>query len=123
MQGWADIVDIATITEPEHLDAIDSKLIWARDYVESRFTWKERDPLWVLVMRVHRLAEPITVPWDDAYGGCTSWVTYDGLPADPASLAGETGPLRRRVRGQAQGPARVAARGMLERSRRVSAGR
>jgi hypothetical protein len=43
----------------------------------------------VLVLRVHRLAEPLTVPWDDAYGGCTSWVTYDGAPADPAALPSE----------------------------------
>ena len=85
--GWADVVDVATITEPEHLDAIDSKLIWSRDYVESRFAWKRRDPLWVLVLRVHRLDEPQRVPWRDEYGGCTSWVTYEGLPADPGTLA------------------------------------
>ena len=85
--GWADVVDVATITEPEHLDAIDSKLIWSRDYVESRFTWKRRDPLWVLVLRVHRLDELQRVPWHDEYGGCTSWVTYKGLPADPGTLA------------------------------------
>ena len=84
--GWADVVDVATITEPEHVDAIDSKLIWTRDYVESRFSWKKRDPLWVLVLRVHRLHEPLTVPWDDEYGGCTSWVNYAGLPRDPTSV-------------------------------------
>jgi len=89
LAGWADIVDIAQITEPEHLDAIDSKTVWARDYVESRFTWKARDPLWVLVLRVHRLADPITVAWKDEYGGCTSWVTYDGLPVDPATRPSE----------------------------------
>jgi hypothetical protein len=89
VRGWADIVDIATITEPEHVDALDSKLVWAREYVESRFNWKARDPLWVLVMRVHRLGDPLTVPWKDTYGGCTSWVTYDGLPADPATLQAE----------------------------------
>ncbi len=89
LRAWADIVDVATISEPEHLDALDSKIVWARDYVESRFTWKHRDPLWVLVLRVHRLAEPITVAWDDAYGGCTSWVSYAGIPADPAALASE----------------------------------
>jgi hypothetical protein len=88
VHGWADVVDVATISEPEHVEALDSKLIWARDYVDSRFKWKRRDPLWVLVLRVHRLAEPLTVPWKDEYGGCTSWVTYDGLP-DPASLASE----------------------------------
>ena len=88
VQGWADIVDVATITEPEHVEALDSKLIWARDYVETRFKWKRRDPLWVLVLRVHRLAEPLTVPWNDEYGGCTSWVDYAGLP-DPATVASD----------------------------------
>jgi hypothetical protein len=88
VQGWADIVDVATITEPEHVDALDSKLVWAHDYVESRFKWKRRDPLWVLVLRVHRLAEPLRVPWKDEYGGCTSWVDYDGLP-DPDTVASE----------------------------------
>jgi len=84
--GWADVVDVATITEAEHLDAIASKLIWTDDYASSRLQWKKRDPLWVLVLRVHRLDEPVTVGWAEGYGGCTSWVTLDGLPADPAEL-------------------------------------
>jgi len=85
VSGWADVTDIATITEAEHVAALDSKLVWSPEYVESRFAWKKRDPLWVLVLRVHRLDEPIRVPWRDEYGGCTSWVDYEGLPADPAS--------------------------------------
>jgi hypothetical protein len=89
VSGWADLVDVATVTEPEHLEALDGKQIWSADYVASRFGWKRRDPLWVLVLRVHRLAEPRTVAWRDDYGGCTSWVGYDGLPADPASLPAE----------------------------------
>jgi hypothetical protein len=83
--GWADVTDVATISETEQLDAIASKLIWTDDYAASRLKWKKRDPLWVLVLRTHRLDEPITVPWDEAYGGCTSWVTLGGLPADPAT--------------------------------------
>ena len=83
--GWADVTDVATITETEHLDAIASKLIWTDEYASSRLAWKKRDPLWVLVLRVHRLDEPVTVAWSEGYGGCTSWVTLDGLPADPAA--------------------------------------
>jgi hypothetical protein len=86
-QGWADVERVATVTEPEQLDAIASKLIWTDGYVTSRFSWKKRDPLWVLALRVHRLLEPVTVPWDEAYGGCTSWVDLAGLPDDPESLA------------------------------------
>jgi hypothetical protein len=84
--GWADLVDVATITEPEHVEALESKLIWTGDYVVSRFKWKSRDPLWVLVLRVHRLDEPITIGWRDEYGGCTSWVDCEGLAADPATV-------------------------------------
>jgi len=83
--GWADVTDVATIGEPEHLDALASKLIWTGEYASSRFQWKKRDPLWVLVLRTYRLDQPVTVPWDEAYGGCTSWVDLAGLPADPAT--------------------------------------
>jgi len=68
------------------LDALDGKVVWARDYVETRYRWKSRDPLHVLALRVHRLDEPVVVPFRDEYGGCTSWVDLSGLP-DPASVA------------------------------------
>jgi hypothetical protein len=83
--GWADIVGVATVTEPEALDALDGKVVWSRAYVETRFRWKSRDPLHVLALRVHRLAEPLTVPYRDEYGGCTSWVDLAGLP-DPTAV-------------------------------------
>jgi hypothetical protein len=86
IDGWADIVGVARLTEPEQLASLDSKLIWTLDYAESRLKWKRRDPLWVLALRAYRLAEPLEVPWREEYGGCTSWVDLDGLPADPASL-------------------------------------
>jgi hypothetical protein len=86
IDGWADLVRVATITEQEQLDAIASKLVWTPDYAASRLGWKKRDPLFVLALRVHRLQDPVTVPWSDTYGGCTSWVDLDGLPDDPAAL-------------------------------------
>jgi hypothetical protein len=89
IDGWADVEHAAEVTEPAQLDALASKLIWTPDYAQARLSWKARDPLWVLVLRAHRLLEPVTVPWQDAYGGCTSWVDLDGLPDDPASLPSE----------------------------------
>jgi hypothetical protein len=89
IDGWADVDHAAEITEPEQLDALASKLIWTPEYARSRLGWKRHDPLWVLVLRVHRLLEPITVPWSDAYGGCTSWVDLEGLPDDPQSVPSE----------------------------------
>jgi len=88
VEGWADVVGVATVDDPATLDALDGKVVWSRAYVETRFRWKSRDPLHVLALRVHRLASPIVVPYRDEYGGCTSWVDLDGLP-DPATVAGD----------------------------------
>lgn len=85
VEGWADIVGLATVSESDVLDALDGKVVWTREYVNTRFRWKARDPLQVLALRVHRLLEPITIPFRDGYGGCTSWVDLDGLP-DPESV-------------------------------------
>jgi hypothetical protein len=87
--GWADVVGVATITDPAALDAIDSKVVWTRDYVESRLEWKRRDALWILALRAHRLLEPISIAFDERYAGCSSWVELDGLPGDPSGLASE----------------------------------
>lgn len=86
VSGWADVVATATITDVKELEALDGKLIWTPEYAQSRLNWKHRDPLWILVLRVHRLDEPITVAWNETYGGCTSWVPLDGMPDDPALL-------------------------------------
>jgi hypothetical protein len=89
IEGWADIVGAAGLTEPEQLAKLDSKFIWSRDYAESRLKWKRRDPLWVLALRAYRLVDPVVAPWCDEYGGCTSWVDLEELPADPATLPSE----------------------------------
>jgi hypothetical protein len=87
--GWAEIVGVATLTDHDQLARLDSKLIWTLDYAESRLQWKKRQPLWVLAMRVHRLLEPLEVPWRGEYGGCTSWVDFvDRLP-DPEEINSE----------------------------------
>jgi hypothetical protein len=87
--GWADIVGVAKLTEPEQLDALESKLIWSGEYAASRLAWKRRDPLWVLALRAHHLVEAVTVPFRAEYRGCSSWVELDGLPDDPATLPSE----------------------------------
>ena len=114
LQGWADIVDIATITEPEHVDALDSKLVWSRDYVESRFNWKRRDPLWVLVMRVHRLAEPLTVTLERRLRRLHVMGRLCRTARRPGEPSVGSGALRRCVRGQAQGHPRSPPPGVLE---------
>jgi hypothetical protein len=89
IDGWADVVGTITITEPEELAHLDSKLIWTHEYAASRLGWKSRQPLWVLALRTYQLESPCIVPFREDYAGCSSWVDMDGLPDDPASVAAE----------------------------------
>ena len=89
VEGWADVVGVAKLTDPDDLAKIDGKFIWTPEYAASRLSWKQRDALWVLALRAHRLTDPITVPFREEYGGCTSWVDLAELPDDPASLPSE----------------------------------
>jgi hypothetical protein len=89
ISGWADVAGVITITDPDELARLDSKLIWTQEYAASRLGWKARQPLWVLALRAYELEAPCVVPYRDEYGGCSSWVEMDGLSDDPTALPGE----------------------------------
>ena len=85
--GWAEIVESAALTEPEHVEALEGLHVWTPDYAVQRFRWRPKAPLLVLVLRVHRLDDPIEAPLRNEYASCTSWVPMLDLPPDPGALA------------------------------------
>ena len=85
--GWAEIVESAALTEPGQVEALDGLHVWTPDYAVQRFRWRPKAPLLVLVLRVHRLDDPIEVPVRNEYASCTSWVPMLDLPPDPATIA------------------------------------
>jgi hypothetical protein len=89
IEGWAEVVGVATISDADVLEALDSKFVWTRAYAETRLSWKHRQPLWVLALRASRLLDPLSVPLRDEYAGCSSWVEVADLPSDPAALPSE----------------------------------
>ena len=86
-EGWAEIVESAVLTEPEQVAALEGLHVWTPDYAVQRFRWRPKAPLVVLVLRVHRLDEPIEAPVRNAYASCTSWVPMLDLPPDPSAIA------------------------------------
>lgn len=72
--AWADITDTLQVTDPKRVEALLPFLIWNEAFISDRLNWKPNQPLYVLLLRVHQLAEPKTIPYDSAYGGCKSWI-------------------------------------------------
>ena len=70
----AEVAGAYEISEPEELVAIDPHHMWTSEYAESRFRWRPKKPLTVLVLRTYLLPEVAELPYMDEYGGCKSWI-------------------------------------------------
>ena len=72
--SFAEVAGAYEISEPEELAAIDPHHMWTSEYAESRFKWRPKKPLTVLVLRTYLLPETVELPYVDEYGGCKSWI-------------------------------------------------
>jgi hypothetical protein len=82
--AWAGITDIFQVREKETVDALLPHHIWNEQFATERFGWKPRFPLYVLLLRVYRLAQAQIIPYRAEYGGCKSWIDL----AEPITLNG-----------------------------------
>ena len=71
---WAKAEEVLEISDQEKVDDLEALYIWTTAYAQSRLHWKPMLPLSVLLLRVYKLEQPVTVPYLPEYGGCTSWV-------------------------------------------------
>jgi hypothetical protein len=67
--------------------------IWSDRTIEERFEWGREQAIFVLAVRVFRLAKPFVGPMRPQYGGCKSWIELDTeidpLGAVPVLTEGE----------------------------------
>lgn len=82
--SFAEVEGAYEISEAEELSALDPHHMWTPEYAESRFEWRPKKPLTVLVLRTYLLTETIELPYRNKYGGCKSWI---GLQ-EPVSVEG-----------------------------------
>jgi hypothetical protein len=75
--SFAEVKGAYEVSEPESLEAIDQYHMWTPEYAESRFRWRPKKPLTVLVLRTHLLPGPVELPYGEAYAGCRSWIELD----------------------------------------------
>ena len=72
--SFAEVEGAYEISETEGLSALDPHHMWTPEYTESRFKWRPKKPLTVLVLRTYLLSETVELPYRDEYGGCKSWI-------------------------------------------------
>ncbi|MFN8042058.1 MAG: DUF1802 family protein [Mycobacterium sp.] len=75
IRAAAKVVEAVAVTRPEALPDIEDLHIWTADSVRAdRLDFRPRHRLTVLVVQACALSEPIVLPREPEYAGCTSWV-------------------------------------------------
>jgi hypothetical protein len=73
----AEITDIVPMPTRATIDALEDEHIWTAPLIDMRFNYRPENPLYLLLVRAYRLAQPITIDNTPAYAGCKSWVPLD----------------------------------------------
>jgi hypothetical protein len=83
----AIVTDIIQLKSRAQMDALADEHIWADPLIDMRFSYRPKNPLYLLLVRAYRLHEPITIANTPAYAGCKSWVPLDQeLPTGDAAV-------------------------------------
>lgn len=84
IQSCGEITHVLKVEDWETLQRLEPYHIWNESLTSDRFKWKPQQPLTILLLRVSNLPQPVTIPYDDSYGGCKSWIDLQ----QPISLQG-----------------------------------
>ena len=74
LHAYAEAARIWQVPSREAFDQLDDLHPWTAGQIDMRFNYKPDRPLYLLALRVHRLAEPKTIPNRPDFAGCRSWV-------------------------------------------------
>lgn len=77
IRAWADLAGTYRIDNSKALDRLSGYHVWSPNYATKRLNWKPSHPLWILLLRVHRIPRPVSIKVKDGYGGCRSWVDLE----------------------------------------------
>jgi len=75
--SFAEVEGAFEISEAEDLASLNDHHMWTREYAESRFKWRPKKPLTVLVLRTYVLPDTVELPYREGYGGCKSWIELE----------------------------------------------
>jgi hypothetical protein len=74
LSSAATVSDIIRLRDRAQMDRLEREHIWTSPLIDMRFNYRPQNPLYLLLLRVHRLSKPITIQNTPEYAGCKSWV-------------------------------------------------
>jgi hypothetical protein len=81
----ADVDAIWEIDDEQRLSALTPYHMFTDEYAQSRFNWRPKQPLTVLLLRAQRLEQAWSTGLSKGVGGCRSWLEIEAGAAPSIS--------------------------------------
>lgn len=98
VHSWAEVFWITQVPDRVRMDRLNHLHIWNEKLLDMRFNYRPNYPLYLVLLDVHRLANPVELPMHDDYIGCRSWVELKYPlavgPSVPVHSPAELGEIR-----------------------------
>ena len=77
LSSAASVTDVIRLQSRGQMDELEEEHIWTAPLIDMRFDYRPEKPLYLLLLRVYRLGEVVTVENTPDYAGCKSWVPLE----------------------------------------------
>jgi hypothetical protein len=77
MTAYAQAMEVKEITDRTALHSLAKYHVWNESYVNARMDYNPKKPMSVILLRVFKLSQPITVDAKPEWAGCKSWIPLD----------------------------------------------
>jgi hypothetical protein len=77
LSEYAVVDCVLKVQNEQQIISCKDEFIWNDDYMKIRFDFNPYDPLYLILLRVYQLEQPLHLPMKPEYGGCKSWVTLE----------------------------------------------
>ena len=77
IEAAAEVSDVVRVDDRAKLLNLAPQHIWSPQFIDGRYDWEPYKPVFVLLLRIYALPEPVVVPVTRAYGGCRSWIELE----------------------------------------------
>jgi hypothetical protein len=74
---WCEVVQTWSVRDFEVLERLAPLVAMPMETLEARYRFRPDQALYVIALRMWRLATPAEVRSRDEYGGCRSWISVD----------------------------------------------
>lgn len=75
--AYAQAVEVKEIHDRTALHSLAKYHVWNESYVNARMDYNPKKPMSVILLRVFKLDDPITVDSRPEWAGCKSWIPLD----------------------------------------------